>query len=800
MEQQYTVATVLQGITTLYSSTSTAADKKEADRWLRDFQRSVAAWAIAESLLKAEAMPFEAALFAAQTMRQKVRYDAAQLESPAQRLGLRDVLLSLLAVKYRRGPRAVVAQLSVAVAAVAVHAKEWSDPVASLFDLFSANKQDWLLLVDILAALPYEFEDGATDSSFFLNKDEATNRTKEVVYANSNKVLHALVMMLEQCDPLNGDADLVKLILECLRSWLIAGDVSLDKIAGTNIVPRCFSFITVPTSDALDDAVFETAVDVLVEIIRSSGKKLSAGRDNATTIPLVESIYNGLMSLAPSLNSVISRQEEEETRVREFCRLFVYAGESYMSHILSSPESWTPIAEAILVCTAIKDLEIVGITFHFWIVLAEEITAKTESGETVLQPKYQSSFLDIYRRLNAVMIRHLHYPSDSSSTWTAKERDEFRDFRHNMGDVLKHCVYVLGQQEALATPYTILQSFQLAGAPGGTLDPATPWQQIEAPLFALRTIGRNISDNESTVLPVIMGMLPQLPNHPKIKYAAILVIGRYASWTKLHPEFLSYQMTFIAKGFEENEAIGAASQSLRYLCDECGDQLVGYLSQLHPFYMSIGNVLNSTDKADVIAGLANVIKHVPVESTGDMPDMLKVLEMFCLPIAQRLHEIGKMAVAPEGGYSPDLQLEVFDLVDQFTTFMYNAQPVLPANNPSIRHPCTVLLTNMWPVLEALLYLRDPKIINTVCRLLVKCVDTQKQHFRPLVGPVLEALATVYEVTKISSAMWPASKIIGQFGGEDGAVVHSLVGRMSAVAFRAIQECDGQIDIVSDGLY
>lgn len=42
------------------------------------------------------------------------------------------------------------------------------------------------------------------------------------------------------------------------------------------------------------------------------------------------------------------------------------------------------------------------------------------------------------------MIKHLTYPIDVESI-TAEERDTFRDFRHEMGDVLKDCVLILGR-------------------------------------------------------------------------------------------------------------------------------------------------------------------------------------------------------------------------------------------------------------------------------------------------------------------------------------------------------------------
>ncbi|KAJ3013659.1 UNVERIFIED_CONTAM: Nuclear import receptor [Siphonaria sp. JEL0065] len=526
---------------------------------------------------------------------------------------------------------------------------------------------------------------------------------------------------------------------------------------------------------------------------------------------LVQLINEGLLAQANGLQLAILAQAQDqgmEDRCRAFTRLFCFAGESFLDLLLgNNSTSWFPIAEAILLCTsAIKDLEIVAITFQFWIILADEVEVKVLNGNTtnggVSSPtgSVSSPWLEIFVKLFDAMVVHLLYPTDEVS-WSAKERDEFREFRHNMGDVLKACVLVLGQNESLSRPYRILQSFLLSTAPGGTLNANTPWQQIEAPLFALRTIGRKISNDENTVLPLIMGMLPQLPQHPKVKYAAILLIGTYSSWTKLHPEFLAYEMTFIAKGFEEREAIGAASQSLRFLCDECGDQLVGYLGQLHPFYLQIVKVLDRVEKADVITALANVIRHVPLESAGgDAPDMLKVLEMFCLPIAQRLHTIGAMPPAPEGGYGEELRKEVSDLVEQFTSFIYNAQPNFPTTNPTIQHPCTVLFKGMWPVLESLLTLRDAKIIDSVCKLIVKCVDAQRIHFKPLASTILPTLANFYESTQVASLMWAASKCVKEFGSdasEEGSMVQLVVQRMSQTAFRKIQEAGGKIDHVSD---
>ncbi|KAJ3377611.1 Nuclear import receptor [Entophlyctis sp. JEL0112] len=822
MEANSLTDAVLAAVARLYAApsslpSSAAADAAAADLWLRDFQKSPDAWKVAECLLRSDAVAFEPLLFAAQTLRQKTRYDMAQIETSAQRILLRDTLIALL-IHHRSNSRAIVRQLSLALASLSTHLKhqEWPDPIQTVVEIFRAE-QDWPILIQILSALPYEYESPPTESSLFLDREDASARRQTVIFANSSNVLHSVLMILQKCGKTN--PDLEKQSLDCIRAWLEAGDVALDKVSATPLIPVTFSYLLEADQD---EGVYDAAVDILCEIIRRAGSRISGNRESPSTFPLVEQLFAGFSSLGPQLSNAIAQTDEE--KIRALCTLFVYAGESFMNLILTNWDSWQIIVAAILACTSIRELEIVAITFQFWMIFADEVESQIKNPSN---PRLQSSphqpdnasLLEIFRRLNDVMIGHLHYPANVEQ-WVAKERDEFRDFRHNMGDVLKACVLVLGEKEALARPYAILKSFVTdpnLGGSGGALDPSVPWQSIEAPLFALRTIGRNISDSESTVLPAIMSMLPQLPSHPKVRYAAILVIGRYAGWTRLHPEYIPYQMTFISKGFEDAESVSAAAQSLKYLCDECGDvspsqkiclrkfyikhqQLVGYLSQLHPFYMSAVKQMGREDRRDVVAALAHVIKHVPAAPSSDpnAPDLLKVLQMFCSPIAQRLNEIDVSGSAQNvSELRKDLQAEVCDLIDQFTIFMSNAMPVDP--NFSGRHPYSALFEDMWPLLRFLLFSRDAKVITAISKLIVKCVNSLKEHFRESVFVILPQLAATFQLTECSAVIWAASNALPLFSGANGQIVselHSFVQNISHKAFECILDANGKIENIS----
>ncbi len=109
------------------------------------------------------------------------------------------------------------------------------------------------------------------------------------------------------------------------------------------------------------------------------------------------------------------------------------------------------------------------------------------------------------------------------------------------------------------------------------------WQQIEAPLFSMRTMAKEVSNKEKTILPVIMGFLVQLPEHPKIRYAATLVLGRYTEWTAKNPQYLEPQLNYIIAGFKgetTSDIKVAASHALMYFCQDCSSLLVNYLNSI----------------------------------------------------------------------------------------------------------------------------------------------------------------------------------------------------------------------------
>ena len=326
-------------------------------------------------------------------------------------------------------------------------------------------------------------------------------------------------------------------IFRCLSNWLIAGEITASSLAQTPLLDYAFQALA-------SDDLFETAVDVICDIVHETQEI----DDNKDVIEVIVPRVIGLKPLLVQFN-------DDPEKIRGLARIFAEAGETYRVLVLHHTETFSPLVEAIGQCSAYPDLDIVPITFTFWMRLAQGIRRK---------PSVSPLFHDAYRTLMGIVIGHLHFPNDTAST-SNQEAEAFRNFRHVMGDTLKDCCIVLGTERCLTTAYELVTSAL-------TRDPSVlSWQEVEAPLFSMRSMGAEIDVDDDKVIPKIMDLISSLPDHPKIRYATLLIIARYTEWTNNHPDYLPSQLQYISAGFinADQDVNMAAGQALKYVCQDC---------------------------------------------------------------------------------------------------------------------------------------------------------------------------------------------------------------------------------------
>jgi len=328
-----------------------------------------------------------------------------------------------------------------------------------------------------------------------------------------------------------------KQLFDCAKSWLNAGEFSPHSLVNTSLIKSAF--------EALDvEELFDSAIEVLCELVHET-------QEIHENIEIIGVLLPQIINLKPR----IKRDWGDEETIRGYARLFSEAGETYRVLLVDDPKTYYPLIEAIGECSAYPDLDIVPITFPFWMRLAGILGKRA----TVL-PLFQTTF----ETLMGVIIKHLYFPADMS-TLTGQEADNLRSFRHVMGDTLKDCCAVLRTKNCLLAAYEMITS-ALAKGPN-----FVTWQEIEAPLFAMRSMGAEIDNGDEVAVPKILDLIPQLPSHPRVQYASLLIIARYTEWINLHPNYIPIQLQYVSAGFDnsDSEVNAAAGQALKYLCQDC---------------------------------------------------------------------------------------------------------------------------------------------------------------------------------------------------------------------------------------
>lgn len=655
----------------------------------------------------------------------KIQYDFHQL--PRESLpGLRDSLVSLVA-KYAIGPRPILIALCVALATLALQMSEWNTVLQDMTTSLSKDATTWNALLQFISIMPEEINETRKMS---LTEEQLQQRIEQLLTGNADQVLQLLSAYVQSVGSVT---ETNPLLYTCLTSWL--REIPIAKLMATPLIDLSFAALS-------NDSSFEASIDLLCTIFRETNEV-----NDPEMVKIIEALYPRLIALRPR----IQESKDDADVFRAYARLFSEAGEAWVILIARMPQQFRPLVEAIAESASIdEDLEIVKFTFIFWYDLKQALTS----------PRYEEAkreYAAIYLGLVDIMIQHLHYPSgpdvDDQDLFSGDRdaEDKFRDFRHDMGDVLKDCCNVVGGSTCLGKAFGKVQDLMNASN-----TQAVKWQDIEAPLFSMRAMAREISLEEETVLPHIMNTLLSLPDHPKIRYAATLVLGRYTEWTALHPDYLLPQLNYITSGFKDAnvDVISAAAQALKHFCRDCSKLLVDHIEQLYGFYEQVLPSLEFDSAVEVTEGIAHVVLAQPREK------LYVALKSFVGPIATRIAASTQTYTDNEKA-----QRKIADDIELLTVFAFTVYPYI---EPTSEHPCVKVYEEIWPVLSSTLdtFGRLQFISERICSCMKTILNNYRQHALPLLPRFAEKLAECFDKYRYGCFLWVSGACVRQFANSE----------------------------------
>lgn len=704
---------VKQALMAMYSPSATQAQKKEATVYLESFQKSPEAWEIVHTILADVSSPLEYRMFASQTLRSKATYDLSQLPEDSY-TQLKDSMLNLLSV-YATKEKLIRTQLSLALSQLALQYLHWDSAIDDITSRLS-SPEALPAMLEFLKSLPEELTESNKTP---LTDEEFDLRTKQLI---TNNVLHVLLLLKSLVE---SDCPHQELMLGCLNSWIKECPIE-DVLKVDVLASLIFKSLTDPNT-------FDQAAECLCSVLKET-------RD-VDNYQLIDALYQQLLHIHEFYSK--NGDLEDPELLHGLTRIYAEAGESWHVLIAKNAAHFKPLVQILLQCAEYKeDLDVVKYTFYFWYQLRQMLTLpRFEESKKELQPIY----LDLIR----VIIKHLRYPQgdnlENLFDGDKEQEDKFKDFRYEMGDVLKDCCAVVGPQKALNIPFQEVQTL--------ITQPGVQWQALEAPLFGMRVMAQAVPTKENRILPAIMQMLVQLPEHPKLRYATTLVLGRYSEWTAKNPEYLEVQLNYITAGFRDaestsSEIINATAQALMYFCQDCAQLLVNYWQPLLMLYQKMQARLSDGSSHDVVKGLSHVIKEMPAA------DQFMASEMFLGPTLRKLTDLCQnsenISTASQDVVSEAEIISIFMSVLRCSDIKAEEYPI-----------ATYFTTQVWPVITQALgkFGSVLKISEVFCKVMKNAIQSCTWYLTP----ILESMGTVihegFKSTYFGCFLWVTGVLI-----------------------------------------
>jgi transportin-3 len=272
-------------------------------------------------------------------MRSKVQHNLTEL--PAESLvSLRDSLVAHLERTSPDTSAAILTQLSLALADLALQMPSWQNCITDLIKSFS-NKNDYALL-EILTVLPQEI-----DSS---NLKLGENRRDDIKH--ELRCHTQIVNLFLKESLMNSQNTHVALkIVKCLTSWIQVRAVNIQEVPQNAVVG--FSLQVLRDHNSIN-ILHDAACDCICSLLHCL-------EENENYEEIEKLLFESVSTLEESYHMAVAHEEEE--KAANYARVFTELGETFLSKIVNAAANGnTHFAmrslELALVCVGHHDYEV----------------------------------------------------------------------------------------------------------------------------------------------------------------------------------------------------------------------------------------------------------------------------------------------------------------------------------------------------------------------------------------------------------------------------------------------------------
>ncbi|KAL4710626.1 hypothetical protein ACJJTC_003262 [Scirpophaga incertulas] len=702
--------TVYQAISALYDNPN-SGEKEKASIWLGEIQKSIHSWKIADELLQHK-KDVHSCYFAAQTMRSKVQHNLSELPSESL-ISLRDSLINNLEGTSPDTNAAILTQLSLALADLALQMPQWQNCLTDIISAFS-NKNHYALL-EILTVLPQEI-----DSSNLKLGENRRESIKQELRSNA----HIVNLFLKESIVSSQTSHIALKIVKCLISWIQVNAINIGEIPQNAVVGFCFQVLRDHNSiNMLHDA----ACDCICALLHC----ITDNRDNEDVDKL---LFESVLALEESYHMAVAHEEEE--KAANYARLFTELGEAFLTKIIdATANGCTHYAvrslELALVCVGHHDYEIAEITFNLWYKLSDEI----------YQRDYQplaDAFKPHIERLIEALARHCQCEPDQ--TQIPEEGDEFYEFRRKVMGLIKDVVFIVGSSSVFKQMFSTLQA-------------DLSWEKTEAALFVMQAVAKNILPEEYEYVPKVVEAILSMPAecHPGVRKTCILVLGELCEWVQQHGPALAPSLALLLAALQHPPLQPHAALALQSICSACRQQASEHWRALLEAWRQ---PLAPPAAAALGRALGAALQPLPPAQLREA--MREAVSVPLVPLAALVAEGGG------GGGDPAALLDKLAALFRDVAVTPHGAAV-SGEGEGNNHPCLPALVDAWPVIRDVIhrYGGESRVMERACRALRYGVRCVRAGAAPLLDEVCQCLAAAYRRWAASCVLYVAGVLLDE---------------------------------------
>lgn len=713
MEPKPDLESVYQALFVLYHEPG-HANKERVNKWLSELQKSLHAWEISNELLRVK-RDLESCYFAAQTMRSKIQECFHELPAEMHET-LRDCLIQHISNINEQTDKVIVVQLCVALADLALQMVSWQDPVHDLINKFGHSRDGLWPLLEILTVIPEEL------SSWHLGL--VYNRRQDI-RKYFFKVGPTVSDFLEMCLKTHTGKDIIySRILRCFGSWVSEQAVPFDQLRSSNVVAVAFQVLH---SHEVEFTLHTNATDCVCAILQNVDYDMD------------EFMFGKVVALSNACKHCF--ELNDLVKLKNYCRIMTDLADTNVTTMINCSRSDKPhytleALDLVLMCCDYYDYEVIEMTLELWFSLSELLYDKSNEKKNIVFRPYINKLLHI-------LWKHCKMPADSLTT--REEADElFADFRYRVSHLIKDVIYIAG----------VNNYYQQMFANFGAAD----WPSIEATLYVMQAVGRNVSPKESEVVPKVVEAILNLGIETPlvVRHTSILLLGELCEWINYNCHVLEAVSNFLFGCLHEKGLANAALVALKDICIACSKLMTPHL----PFLIQLSNSLDSlhitnNSANSFLAGISKLASKLPhKEMQQAVRELLWIQAKPLSAIVESPHSMSR-----------GTKTDPIVWLDRIATIFRNLRLDPKLNlNP---HPCQQILGELWSVLSMTLdkYQQDGKIVERACRCFKFAIRCLGKGSSLIVQQLAEQMVRLYALHPHSSYLYLSSILVDEFADD-----------------------------------